>query len=118
MLSAIQATLLSVLRAQLGGRSAPADPRLEIRFFIKNPSDLKLVFETEKAIQTAPKPSKKRQTITPKFIKLDFSEQHLFAILSLRKPRFVSPQRGNVGLESDKQVTWKQARQKMTFRAS
>ena len=40
-----QAMLLSVFRAQIGGRSASPDPLLEIHGTIKNPSDFKLVFK-------------------------------------------------------------------------
>ena len=42
-------------------------------------------------------------------LKNDFREESIFAIPSLRKPRFGSPKRRNFDSEIDKNMTWKQA---------
>ena len=111
--------LLSDLKARIGGRSAPPDPELAIRFIIQNPADFMLVCKTQKTRKTAPETTQKRQTSMPKFIKNDFKndfKESIFAIHSLRKLRFWSPQHRNFGSEIDNKVTWKQT--KMKFQVS
>ena len=46
------------------------------------------VFKAHKTRKAAPKAVQKREKSTSIFIKKDFKEQMIFAILSLRKPRF------------------------------
>ena len=66
-----KAMLSSVLRAQIGGRFAPPDPELEIRFITKNPSHFKLVFKTQKPETRPPRTEQKRPTSNLTFIKND-----------------------------------------------
>ena len=59
-------------RAQIGTRSPPPDPRLRIRYMIKNPFIYKPVFEAYKTRKTAPQAYKKPQDSIPKFVKKRF----------------------------------------------
>ena len=102
-----QAMLLSVFRYQIPRRLPPPDLGLEIRYFSKNPIDFKpRQKKTEKRF-----PKQKRQKSSLEVIKNDFSEKSMFAIPSLRQPRFWSPQHRNSGSEVDqKKMAWKQVR--------
>ena len=64
--------LLHLWKAQIGTRSPPPDPRLRIRYMIKNPFIYKPVFEAYKTRKTAPQAYKKPQDSIPKFVKKRF----------------------------------------------
>ena len=59
-----KAMLLTVFRTQIGSRLPAADPGLEIRFSIQNPSDFEIVFKTTKTRETDPKALQKRKKST------------------------------------------------------
>ena len=59
------------------------------------------VFKTQKTIKTVPKAPTNDKKTTLEFITNNFGEQSIFGILSLRKPRLLSPQHRNFGLEID-----------------
>ena len=105
--------LLSVFRVQIGRRSASPDRRLEIRFFIKNPVDFKLVFKTRKTRQTAPKALPKRQKSTLEFIKKRFQGKTMFGNTFITKTSmFEVPSVEISAQKSINKMTWKQARTK------
>ena len=98
-------------KAQIGAGSLPPDPLLRIRFITKNRFIFKSVFKAQKTRKVAPKASKKHKHRFPKSER-DFHDKSIFAIPSMRKPRFGSLKRRNFNSEIDKQMTWKQARTK------
>ena len=65
--------------------------------------------------KAAPQASEKQQNSIPKFIKRDFRGKSIFAIPSMRKPRFGSPKHRNFDSEFDKKMTAKQAPKKRIF---
>ena len=64
-----QAMLLTVFKAQIGRRSASPDLGLEIRFFITNPSDFKLVFKTQKNHKNCSQGPQKTTQVDPEIHK-------------------------------------------------
>ena len=99
------------LEAQIPRRSASPVQGLRIRLHLLFSS---LVSRPKKTEKRLPRPPKKQQKSTPKSTKNGFCEKSIFAILSMRRPRFWSPKRRNSDAEVDKQITWKQARTKQS----
>ena len=97
-----QAILLTAFRAQVGGRSPPADPKCKVRYITNNASIFKSVVKAEETKKQLPRPPTNRQKPTPRLIKNAFHGESISQKLSLRKPQLVSPKRRNFVSDFDK----------------
>ena len=75
-------------------------------------------FSRHKNMKNGSRATNKEQTSNPKFIKNDFCVKLIFAIPTLRKPEFRLPSAESPIQKSIKNVTQKQARNKMKLQVS